>query len=269
MDENLSIFLRIVRLIEHFESKNRKKYYNEIFKILLDVIDFEYGAIFLLNHETSKINLVAEYGQVVDLIQLVNFEMGKGFSAWVAKEKRTVILNNLHKSSPDSKLVVRSFMSLPMLIEKQLVGVINFGHSKSNAFSEDVEPFLQVVTSLITGLIERNNAVEKLVTRNKEISIINKELEETRDKLVEAEQKAAVSAMAVSLNHEINNPLMIISGNLQMLSYKCQDESLKKKFSVIDEQLDRISGIIRKLRDIEEINIDDYISESDEKMLKV
>ena len=269
MENNLSIFLRIVRLIEHFESKNRKKYYNEIFKILLDVIDFEYGAIFLLDHTKSKINLVAEYGQVVDLIQLVNFEMGKGFSAWVAKEKKTVILNNLHKSSPQNKQIVRSFMSLPMLIEKELIGVINFGHSKSHAFSEDVEPFLQVVTSLITGLIERNNAIEKLEKRNKEISVINEELERTRDKLVQAEQKAAVSAMAVSLNHEINNPLMIISGNLQMLSYKCQDDKLKKKFSVIEEQLDRISGIIRKLRDIEEVNIDDYIAGSDEKMLKV
>ncbi len=269
MEDNLNIFLRVVRLIEHFESKNRKKYYNEIFKILLDVIDFEYGAIFLLDHNTAKINLVAEYGQVVDLIQLVNFEMGKGFSAWVAKEKKTVILNNLHKSSPDSKQIVRSFMSLPMLIEKQLVGVVNFGHSKSNAFSEDVEPFLQVVTTLITGLIERNNAIEKLEKRNEEISIINRELEETRDKLVEAEQKATVSAMAVSLNHEINNPLMIISGNLQMLSFKCQDESLRKKYAVIEEQLDRISETIRKLRDIEDVNIDNYISGSDEKMLKV
>ena len=68
--------------------------------------------------------------------------------------------------------------------------------------------------------------------------------------------------MVVTLNHEINNPLGIISTNAQALRLRNRDlgEKATKKLVTIEEQVKRISAVTERLRSMDEIASEDYIA---------
>ncbi len=268
-NENQDILLDLVELIQHFEYERREEIYDKIFDILNQFMPHQYATIFLLNPDEQKIHLVAQRGKAIDLIRLVEFEFGRGFSAWIAKERKTVYLNNLHKEKLYRSNTLRSFLSMPLLLENDLVGVINFGDDKADAFDEGVFPRLSVLTSLLAGLLSRNRMIEQLKEQNRRILEMNRQLEETREKLLMAERKAAISATVVSLNHEINNPLMVISGNLDLLKRQTEDESQRKKIEIIDRQLERITTTMKKLHKIEKPLLEEYLEGESDKMISV
>ena len=88
-------------------------------------------------------------------------------------------------------------------------------------------------------------------------------------KMFEIKNKAIVFPVG-SLNHEINNPLMIISGNLQLLSVTEKDEEKLQRLKAAGDQITRISDILSKLREIESPLFEKYIKGGDyDKILKI
>ncbi len=265
--ENRDILLDLIELIQHFEYERREEIYEKIFDMLNQLMPHKYATIFLLDPDAKKIQLVAQRGKAIDLIRLVEFEFGRGFSAWIAKERKTVYLNNLHKEKLYQSNTMRTFLSMPLLLENDLVGVINFGADEADAFDQGIFPRLKILTSLLAGLLSRNRLIDQLRAQNHRIMEMNRQLKDTREKLLEAERKAAISATVVSLNHEINNPLMIISGNLDLLRREACDARQKAKLDIIDKQLDRITFLMKKLHKIEQPLLVDYLEGESDKMI--
>ncbi len=267
--EDQDILLDLVELIQHFEYERREEIYDKIFDMLNQLMPHKYATIFLLNPDEKKIQLVAQRGKAIDLIRLVEFEFGRGFSAWIAKERKTVYLNNLHKEMLYHSKTLRSFLSMPLLLENDLVGVINFGDEEADAFDPAVFPRLKVLTSLLAGLLSRNRLIEQLKEQNRRILEMNRKLEEAREKLLMAERKAAISATVVSLNHEINNPLMVITGNLDLLKRQISDDGQQQRIGIINQQLARITDLMKKLHEIEEPLLEDYLEGESDKMITI
>ncbi len=77
-----------------------------------------------------------------------------------------------------------------------------------------------------------------------------KEREATNVKdAVEKERKSAVIETAVTVNHEVNNPLTAILGNVQLLLLKRDDldDELKGKLRIIEESALKIKDVTQKL----------------------
>lgn len=96
-----------------------------------------------------------------------------------------------------------------------------------------------------------------------------RDLREAQDELVRSKRLAAIGQIVASVNHEINNPLMIISGNAQLLEMALADrpDDLARVRSIIEEA-DRISAVTRKLRDIRNPIVESY-SSSGEEMINI
>ncbi len=267
---NVEIIAGFAKLMQIFNPEKKDYFFERIFTLLKLIVPFDYATIFMLEHEKKKIELVAKKGRAVDLIELVTFEFGKGFSAWIAKEKKSIMLNNLHKNERETADIMRSFLSVPLILESDLIGVINFGSDKANTFSDEMVNQLKYITPIISAVLSRNLAVDKIQRQNQEILKINENLRLTQEELIQAQQKAAITATIVSLNHEINNPLMIITGNIQMLQERQLDPDIMKRINIIEKQIDRISDIIAKLREIEAPVLEQYIDDDgEEQMLKL
>ena len=109
---------------------------------------------------------------------------------------------------------------------------------------------------------------EKLIKRlRKVISELNSaylKLDKTQDELVEMEQKNLALAMAVTANHEINQPLMVIRGNIELLKieYEKKFPEKNKYFKRIDAAIIRIEEILKKLREIDMPIITKYLDET-------
>jgi C4-dicarboxylate-specific signal transduction histidine kinase len=96
------------------------------------------------------------------------------------------------------------------------------------------------------------------------------DLKKTQEELVKSKRLAAIGEVVASVNHEINNPLMIISGNAQFLEMSMQDypEDIRERIRTILAETDRISVVTRKLREIRNPVVEDYTS-SGEQMINL
>lgn len=88
------------------------------------------------------------------------------------------------------------------------------------------------------------------------------DLRKAQEELVKSKRLAAIGEVVASVNHEINNPLMIISGNAQFLEMSMKDypEEMKERVKVILDETERISSVTRKLREIRNPIVEEYTS---------
>ena len=262
---------KIAELVESFCPKDINTYYDKFFQYLKKIINFEHATIFYLNDDIKSLEIIASTGKSVDLINDISFEYGNGLSAWNAKKKKTLLLNNLKTSNTNRDLLICSFLSIPLVLENRLLGILNFSHSNSFSFSKDDVKHLEVITPLLAAILSKNVFIKRLKDQNDKIEEMNSKILMTQELLVKAEQKIAVSATICSLNHEINNPLMIISGYIQLLQIKVSENHEDyEKFELINEQVTRIASILKKLREIENPLFEEYIKDGRiDKMLKI
>ncbi len=95
-------------------------------------------------------------------------------------------------------------------------------------------------------LEEARNRLEKINFQLKEYLQKNKELQA---ELVHTSKLAAIGAISAGVAHEINNPIAIIRGNLDVLELYLEEKGLKntKEMELIKQQVNRVQRIIEKL----------------------
>jgi signal transduction histidine kinase len=73
---------------------------------------------------------------------------------------------------------------------------------------------------------------------------------------------AAVGNIVVTYNHQINNPLMVILGNVQylLMSEKNLNDKITRALTIIEQECNRISEVITKIRDYEELIPINYLN---------
>jgi two-component system NtrC family sensor kinase len=85
--------------------------------------------------------------------------------------------------------------------------------------------------------------------RTHELQLANRQLEATTKQLIMSEKLAAIGEITAGVAHEINNPVAVIQGNLEVvrnLMGEKADEA-RTEFRLLDEQIHRISQIVTKL----------------------
>lgn len=89
-----------------------------------------------------------------------------------------------------------------------------------------------------------------------------KQLQDAQNNIISLERKNTALAMAVTANHEINQPLMIMEANLEMLFMTLPEEVKNEKISRyitrISESVTRIVNILDQFKKNEKIEFEDY-----------
>lgn len=93
---------------------------------------------------------------------------------------------------------------------------------------------------------ELNARVEE---RTRELQLANRQLEATTKQLVMSEKLAAIGEITAGVAHEINNPIAVIQGNLEVVRNVMGKKAqlAQTEFRLLDEQIHRISQIVTKL----------------------
>jgi len=267
LETELALLYEISSLVQL--SPSNRETFEKILELIGKVIDFRSASLFLVSLETGVLNEVARIGRSVELIGFVKFDMGMGFSAWVAKEKRPVVLNNLRKDHDGSN--IKSFMSVPMVFKDELIGVINFAHDQANAFTERDMQIVGIIAAETAVTIERMIYEHQLEQKNNELTEANEKLKQVQAKLIELEKKQTAAEIAATLNHEINNPLAIIAGNAQFLlmTMKNSNPSIVKRLKAIDKEASVIAQITEKFRQLDSLVTEEYIKNDSRKMVNL
>jgi signal transduction histidine kinase len=90
---------------------------------------------------------------------------------------------------------------------------------------------------------------QKVEARTRDLREANRKLEKTTERLIMSEKLAAVGEITASVAHEINNPIAVIQGNLEVArsTLRHKADAVKTEFDLIDDQVYRISAIVSKL----------------------
>ncbi|MEZ2130746.1 MULTISPECIES: cache domain-containing protein [unclassified Sinorhizobium] len=93
---------------------------------------------------------------------------------------------------------------------------------------------------------ELNKRVEE---RTRDLETANRQLEATTRQLIMSEKLAAIGEITAGVAHEINNPIAVMQGNLEVVRSVLGEQAAlaKTEFRLIDEQIHRISQIVTKL----------------------
>jgi len=93
---------------------------------------------------------------------------------------------------------------------------------------------------------ELNQRVDE---RTNKLQFANQQLEATTKQLIMSEKLAAIGEITAGVAHEINNPIAVMQGNLELIRdlMGSKAEAAKTEFRLIDEQLHRISEIVTRL----------------------
>ncbi len=207
----------------------------ELFENMLNLIgrsvEFSHASLFLLDRKENKMEEVASVGKKVDLIDFVRFDAGVGLSAWVAKEKRPILLSNLHRKRGGEK--VKSFLAIPLILNDEVFGVMNLCHATAHAFEpEDVE-FLKLISGPVVLSLER-------VFYHSEVKRLKEEIQRTREysagleeKITRMEGMTPTPQLLESLKERINSPLSNIAENAQFLldSFSPRQEQKLRRLS--------------------------------------
>ncbi len=89
----------------------------------------------------------------------------------------------------------------------------------------------------------------KVIERTRELAQSNASLQQAQQQLVKSEKLAAIGQLTASVAHEINNPIAVIQGNLDLMRETLgpQAAPVKSELQLLDQQIDRMRLIVTQL----------------------
>jgi diguanylate cyclase (GGDEF)-like protein len=131
-------------------------------------VGYENATFFLYDRETETLLPAATTGAHVDLIPEVQFDLGQGLSSWVARSRRPVLLSSLRGDEESEVPGTRpgSFLSVPLIVSQDLVGVLNVGHSRPGAFTEADRDLLSSAGAILASTLSRQLAFDEARRRS-------------------------------------------------------------------------------------------------------
>lgn len=127
----------------------------QLLRLLGELVPFDRAAVYLLDPVHGRLDPFAVLGEPVDLIQGVAFDLGTGFSAWVAKRKKATLLTDLQRPPREGERPLRCFLSAPVIVHGDLVGVLNLGQTEPRAFDDEHVRMTSTVAQLLGASLTR------------------------------------------------------------------------------------------------------------------
>jgi PAS domain S-box-containing protein len=186
----------------------------------------------------------------LERLQDPEFAIGEGLPGQVWQTQQSLIRRNPaadpHFGWAASAGIgpVRGFVAFPILFKQEVLGVIvSFSRE---VFPEDEGMFntLRTLGSQIGEFFIRNLMEAELEKHERQLKYFE-------EKLRQGEKLMFLGMLASEIAHEVGTPLNIISGRVELLSTKeANNESFKKDLEIINDQIERITKIIRSRLDI-------------------
>ena len=158
----IEILFEISRVIQL--TQNADETFKALLALIKEAIPYENATLFLMDKANEELTPTMTVGNTTDLIPDVKFDNGIGFSGWVAKEKKPVLLKDLRADRKDELPEIASFLSIPLVVQTELIGVINLSHSKAGAFDEDDLRLLTLISGQAASAIHKHLMYKEMET---------------------------------------------------------------------------------------------------------
>ncbi|MFC1732973.1 ATP-binding protein [candidate division KSB1 bacterium] len=272
----LSLIKRIAEAL--VDATDKKKVCLDLTGIILDEIEAEHCLLFLFNEKQETLKLTAQqYQEDRNAIYYtgdsasLTCAVGEGIPGTVIETKNPLYIKNLKSNKkfkndpciPDKNLCA---YCLPLIAGDENIGVIVLTAPEKDAFSKEDQRILQIIanqTAIVLSNVmlvkrlqisnnEQQKTLQRLIKAEREISRYAQDLEKMVDQrtseLIQSEKMAVIGQLVASVAHELNNPLSIITGYVDILTSLVEiPPKFKQKLYKVQKAANRSSKIVNNL----------------------
>jgi PAS domain S-box-containing protein len=216
----------------------------EITKNTIGLLGFEDCVIYLLNSETNSLKQIAAFGDLKSsngvVIDQIEIPLGKGIVGTVAK---TGISEIIEDTSKDSRYIVDdmirySEISVPIIAEGEIIGVIDSEHTSKNFFTDDHLKTLQTIASLAATQLKNALSLELKHKAEKEKEQVLKDLKKSN---------AELNDFAHVVSHDLKSPLRSMNALISWMqedyvAFLNQEE--ESHFEMLIKKVDKMDHLI-------------------------
>jgi GAF domain-containing protein len=229
-----------------------------ILKGIREVLSLDQVLLGLVNAETGQEEIKVAVGLTTLNSEDCSWEIAPDDPVWqeLKEQCAPIILDSsVHRGLPSflRKTFKKRFIKAPMIVKGEIIGTI-MGERSSGRFTKRELRLLQIFVEYAGIAIENGRLYYEVITSEEE-------LKKTQRQLVGAERLAVIGQLAVSINHEINNPLCNISLITQTLKLKLaqQDPEVVQRLEAIEQNIERIREVTQRVSQIKDADSTEYL----------
>jgi sigma-B regulation protein RsbU (phosphoserine phosphatase) len=142
---------------------------NEIMATLKKVVEYNVGAIFLVEPEAGELKSIYTVGYDPQFSEKIQLKIGQGLVGHVANTNQPVIVPDVTKNEHyvNANPATRSEIVVPIMIDDRLVGVINLESENLNAYDPYTISLISAFASQAAVSLERTFMHESLIAGKK------------------------------------------------------------------------------------------------------
>lgn len=216
----------------------------EITKNTIGLLGFEDCVIYLLDKEKQELNQIAAYGDKIssdnEIINKIAVPIGTGIVGTVAK---TGIPEVIKDTSKDKRYIIddkvrHSEISVPIIANGEIIGVIDSEHTSKNFFTDDHLKTLQTIASLAATQLKNALSLRLREKAEREKEAVLKDLKKSNQEL---------NDFAHVVSHDLKSPLRSMNTLVNWIKDDSKDfanEEINKNFDLLLKRIDRMDLLI-------------------------
>jgi uroporphyrinogen-III synthase len=151
----------------------------ELIGLATDVTHCDACLVYLADQGTGEVVLRASQLPHEQEIGSIRMKMGEGITGWVAQHKSVVALSSNATADPRFKTfqalpedTYEAFLSVPLVADGDLIGVINIHHSAAHSHSADEIAVVSFIGEQMGGALAKSKLVERSENAERRLEVL-------------------------------------------------------------------------------------------------
>ncbi len=222
---------------------------------ILAIVDANVGSFFVWDEYAKELMLRAARGAGRDRIQGISIKLREGVAGWVAEKGLPVLVQDVRTDArflevrKNNQYHSHSFLSLPLIANNKLVGLINITERENrHPFSDEDLERAQAYANHIAIAYENIRTENRLRKENQELQQAVTDLKEV---MKQQEPLVSLGKLVSHLAHELANPLDAIRRFVNLALDQVAQDGLTREYLLKAKQgIRRSVQVIRGLREL-------------------
>jgi len=164
IDSSLTQVITLLAELTVFNQLDFEQFLKQLIVIIQKIIPTDSCLIYFYDKQHKHLLLIGSKNPQTNTINTLSMEEGEGITGWVAKYKQTVVIEKKAYQDPRFKAFAQlpedtfeSFLSVPIVNETGVVGVINVQNKKPHSFDvsqvKTIESLVKIISSAFAKVI--------------------------------------------------------------------------------------------------------------------
>ena len=213
----------------------------------IEVLQGEAGSVLLLEESSGDLVFAAAAGRSGERLRGTRVPVASSIAGQAVRENRSLIVGNAQRDDQwyrrvdsISGLTTQNLLATPLRARDRIIGVLEVVNKLDGQFTLTDLALLEALAVPAATAIE-NARLYGGALRHAE------EIQRSQAQLIRSEKLAATGRLAVSLAHEINNPLQAIQNLLYvMLDYEVSDAKRREFLEMARDETSRLIALVQQ-----------------------